>query len=65
MKVRVTLMTENDTPAEKIGKTAEERNRTAEAAWRMILAMLRNMFDEAGDKIELESAEVLNDEGNE
>ena len=65
MKVRVTLMTENDTPAERVGKTVEERNRNAEAGWHLILALLRIMVGETGDRIELESAEVLDDEESE
>lgn len=64
MKVRVTLMTENKSPAESAGKTKEERNRNAEAAWHMILAILRNTILDADDRIELESAEVLDDEEN-
>lgn len=64
MKVRVTLMTENDAPAEEVGKTAEERNRTVEAGWRWLLDMLRVLriiAGETSDRIELESAEVLDD----
>jgi len=62
MKVRVTLMTENNVPAEKVGKTKEERNAIAANAWNYVLAMFRAMIPYTTDKIELESVEVLDDE---
>ena len=65
MKVRVTLMTENNSPADRIGKTKEERNANAKAGWYLILAILRTMIRDADDKIELESVEVLDDEESE
>ena len=62
MKVRVTLMTENNSPVDSVGKTKEERNANAKAAWYLILAILRTLIRDTDDKIELESVEVLDDE---
>lgn len=61
MKIRVTLMTENDSPAESIGKTKEERNANAVKAWNLFLAVLRVAAMGTSDRIELESLEVLDD----
>lgn len=61
MKVRVTLMTENDSPAENIGKTKEERNANAAKAWDLFLDILRVATMGTSDRIELESVEVLDD----
>ena len=65
MKVRVTFMTENSSPAEIIGKTKEERNNIARAAWNLVLPILRTMICDTDEKIELESVEVLDDEKSE
>jgi len=62
MKVRVTVMTENNTPAEKAGKTKEERNANAKFVWNVIVALLQTKFLAYDETIELESVEVLDDE---
>lgn len=62
MKVRVTVMTENNAPAEKAGKTKEERNAIAKLAWNVIVSLLQTKFLAYDETIELESVEVLDDE---
>ena len=57
MKVRVTLMTENDTPIETLGDNPEEKILTA---WKAVCKMLTTLSD--GDKATVESIEIVDRE---
>ena len=53
MKVRVTLMTENDKPISVLGENPEEK---LKRGWELICAMLNTMSD---DSAALESVEIV------
>lgn len=53
MKIKVTLLTENEKPVSVLGENPEEK---ARKAWELVCAML-NMQGE--DKIQLENVEIL------
>lgn len=54
MKIRVTLMTENDKPISNIGENPQEKARTA---WRILCSMLNNY--NLDEKITLENVEIV------
>lgn len=54
MKIRVTILTENDKPLSLIGENPQAK---AELAWTLILNMI-NKCCEDGEKATLESVEV-------
>lgn len=56
MKVRVTLMTENDVPAGNIGPDIEEK---ARRAWEALCAMINLAGGPNKDKVTLESVEIV------
>ena len=58
MKVRVTLMTENDKPVEVLGEDAEEK---AKKAWDMLIGLLNRV---SKDTAYVESVEILRDESD-
>lgn len=53
MKVRVTIMTENDKPISNLGDSPEE---TAKRGWELLLALLNTQSD---DKATLEKVEIV------
>ena len=53
MKVRVTIITENDKPVSILGENPEEK---LKGAWEWLLAMLNTLGD---DKATLEKVEVV------
>lgn len=53
MKVRVTLMTENDKPVSALGENPEEK---AKRGWELALALLNTQSE---DKASLESIEII------
>lgn len=53
MKVRVTLMTENDKPVSALGKNPEEK---LKRGWELVCAMLNTMSD---DGATLENIEIV------
>lgn len=55
MKVRVTLMTENDVPASKLGPDAPK---LARQAWEVFVGLINRL---GKDKAYIESVEVLED----
>lgn len=57
MKVRVVLITENDSPAEKLGKNATEKIKNA---WELLLG-LAEVHSDNGDRGYVESVEILED----
>lgn len=57
MKVRVTLMTENDTPIEEVGENPQEK---IEAAWKLLCAYLTTLCNN-GDIAILEKVEIVNE----
>lgn len=64
MRVRVTLMTENDVPVEKVGETKERRHDTVLAAWKYVIGILQSLYSDESDKIEVEAVEVVDDADN-
>lgn len=58
MKVRVTLMTENDCPVSNIGPNAEEK---ARRAWEALCAMINLAGGPNKDKVTLESVEIVSE----
>lgn len=64
MKVRVTLLTENNSPVEALGENPENR---IKGAWELMLTMFmcygKSMgVDDNGDKVTVEKVEVVRDE---
>lgn len=59
MKVRVTLMTENDKPVEVLGEDAEEK---VKKAWDMLVGLLNRV---SKDTAYVESVEILRGENDE
>lgn len=57
MKVRVTLMTENDTPIEELGENPQEK---IKAAWKLLCAYLTTLCNN-GDIATLEKVEIVNE----
>jgi hypothetical protein len=57
MKLRVVLITENDSPVEKLGKNATEKIKNA---WELLLG-LAEVHSENGDRGYVESVEILED----
>lgn len=55
MKVRVVLITENDSPVTNLGKNAVDK---IKAAWEMLLR-LSEIHSENGDRGYVESVEIL------
>lgn len=53
MKVRVTIMTENDKPVSVLGENPEEK---AKRVWELVLALLNTKSE---DKATLESVEII------
>lgn len=53
MKVRVTIMTENDKPVSVLGENPEEK---VKRGWELVLALLNTQSE---DKVMLESAEII------
>lgn len=53
MKVRVTIMTENDKPVSALGKNPEE---TSRRAWDLIIALINTQSD---DKMTVEKIEIV------
>lgn len=53
MKVRVTIMTENDKPISVLGENPEEK---AKRGWELVLALLNTQSE---DKATLESVEIV------
>ena len=62
MKIRVTLMTENDTPAWKAGRTKEEIETTAKQAWDLFAALLLANAKSKSERLTVESVELIDDE---
>jgi len=56
MKVRVTLMTENDVPVEKLGENPLEK---IKGAWDTVISLLSALMD--GDTCEVEKVEIMED----
>lgn len=56
MKVRVTLMTENDVPAGNMGPDIEEKSRRA---WEALCDMINLAGGPNKDKVTLESVEIV------
>ena len=61
MKIRVTLMTENDVPVSYLGPNREEKVRKA---WNIMCALLNEMGGANNDKVTLEGVEFLEDVEN-
>ena len=59
MKVRVTLMTENDKPVEVLGEDAEEK---VKKAWDMLIGLLNRV---SKDTAYVENVEILRGESDE
>ena len=57
MKVRVVLITENDSPVEKLGKNATEK---IKKAWEAFLVLVE-VHSDNGDRGYVESVEILED----
>ena len=57
MKVRVTLMTENDSPIEELGENPQKK---IENAWRQCCDILTTLCDN-GDIATLEKIEIINE----
>ena len=55
MKVRVTLMTENDSPIEELGENPQEK---IEEAWKMCCDILTKLCNN-GDTATLEKIEIV------
>ena len=62
MKIRVTLMTENDTPAWKAGLTKEEIETTAKQTWDLFAAVLMANAKSKSERLTVESVELIDDE---
>ena len=60
MKVRVTLITENDKPVSMLGENPEV---SIKRAWDLVLAMLNLESKDPSDKAFVESVEIIG-EGN-
>lgn len=56
MKLRVTLMTENDLPVSVLGPNPEEK---ARKAWEIMCALLNEIGGANNDHVTLESVEFL------
>lgn len=57
MKVRVVLVTENNSPVERLGKNATEK---VKASWELLLK-LAEVNSDNGDRGYVESVEILED----
>ncbi len=57
MKVRVVLVTENDSPAEVLGENGAEK---VKEAWDMFMRLIKNVSDN-GDRGYVERVEILED----
>jgi len=57
MKVRVVLITENNSPAKNLGKNGTEKIKTA---WELLLG-LAEVHSDNGDRGYVESVEILED----
>ena len=57
MKVRVVLVTENNSPVKNLGKNAKEK---IKASWEMLLK-LAELHSDNGDRGYVESVEILED----
>lgn len=60
MKIRLTIMTENDKPVEILGDNPEEK---IKKAWDMLLTMM-SLMGENNDNAYVERVEVIKDENN-
>jgi len=56
MKVRVTLITENNSPVSALGENPEE---TIKNAWELMLCLIASVSDN-GDSAYVEKVEILN-----
>ena len=56
MRLRVTLLTENNRPVSVLGPNPEEK---ARKAWNIMCALLNELSGENDDHVELESVEFL------
>ena len=61
MKVRVTLITENDKPVSMLGENPEV---SIKRAWNLVLAMLNLESKDPSDKAFVESVEIIGEENN-
>ena len=61
MKVRVTLITENDKPVSMLGENPEV---SIKRAWDLVLAMLSLESKDPSDKAFVESVEIIGEENN-
>lgn len=61
MKVRVTLITENDKPVSMLGENPEV---SIKRAWDLVLAMLNLESKDPSDKAFVESVEIIGEENN-
>ncbi len=61
MKIRLTIMTENDKPVENLGDNPEEK---IKKVWDMVLNLISEM-SESSDTAYVERVEVVRDENDE
>lgn len=59
MKIRLTIMTENDKPVENLGDNPEER---IKKGWDVLLSMIA-LMSESNENAYVEQVEVIRDKG--
>ena len=59
MKVRISLLHEDDIPSSVIGATKEEQEDQIKKAWEIVMAHLQIMQNDPSVKVSVESVEVL------
>lgn len=59
MKVRISLLHEDDVPSSVLGETKEEQEDQIKQAWQMVMAHLQLMQNDPSVKVSVESVEVL------
>ena len=59
MKIRITLLTENDTPADVRFSSKEEAEKTVKKAWDIAIQLLMLQSNDPSEKASVESVDIL------
>ena len=59
MKIRITLLTENDIPADVAFSSKEEAEKTTKIAWDIALRLLMLQSNDPSEKASVESVDIL------
>ena len=59
MKIRVTLLTENNEPTNTVGETKQEVEAEAKRAWEVLAYLLEGLSEDKSEKCTVESVELV------